>query len=71
MDNRTKAAKLWPLVLTLVVVAVDQITKYAIVKTIPPFTIGSSFFGGILRIWRLSLVIERCSASQRDRKSVV
>ena len=54
MDNRTKAAKLWPLVLTIFVVAADQITKYIIVKTIPPFTIGASFFGGILRIVHVS-----------------
>ena len=54
MDNRTKAERLWPLVLTLVVVAADQITKYIVVKTIPPFTIGSSFFDGILRIVHVS-----------------
>ena len=54
MENKTKIEKFVPLVLTLLVVAADQITKYIVVKTIPPFTIGSSFFGGILRIVHVS-----------------
>ena len=54
MENKTKIEKFVPLVLTLLVVAADQITKYIVVKTIPSFTIGSSFFGGILRIVHVS-----------------
>lgn len=42
--------KLLPLVLTVVVFVLDQGTKLAIVKTIPPYTIGASFFGDFLRI---------------------
>lgn len=42
--------KLLPLVLTVVVFVLDQGTKMAIVKTIPPYTIGASFFGDFLRI---------------------
>ena len=54
MENRTKIEKIVPITLTLLVVALDQITKYIVVKTITPFTIGSSFFGGILRIVHVS-----------------
>ena len=42
--------KLLPLVLTVVVFVLDQSTKFLIVKTIPPYTIGASFFGDFLRI---------------------
>lgn len=42
--------KLLPLVLTVVVFVLDQGTKLAIVKMIPPYTIGASFFGDFLRI---------------------
>lgn len=46
--------KLLPLVLTAFIVVADQITKIIIVKTIPPFTIGKSFFGDLLRIVHVS-----------------
>lgn len=52
--NKNLAAKLWPLLLTVLVVAADQLTKYMIVRTIPPFTIGASFFDGLLRIVHVS-----------------
>ncbi|MBR5580273.1 MAG: signal peptidase II [Treponema sp.] len=42
--------KLLPLVLTVVVFVLDQGTKFLIVKMIPPYTIGASFFGDFLRI---------------------
>ncbi|MCK5197722.1 MAG: signal peptidase II [Spirochaetales bacterium] len=42
--------KLKPLILTLVILAADQITKLLIVKSIPIHTIGKSFFGDFLRI---------------------
>lgn len=48
--NKNLAAKLLPLLLTVLVILADQITKYIVVKTIPPFTIGKSFFGNLLRI---------------------
>ena len=46
--------KLVPFVLTALVIIFDQITKFAIVKTIPPFSIGRSFFGDLLRIVHVS-----------------
>lgn len=42
--------KVKPLLLTLTIVIVDQISKLIIVNSIPIHTIGKSFFGGILRI---------------------
>src|SRR5574344_252872 len=50
MNKKNLAARLWPLILTAAVIAADQITKFLIVKMIPPFTIGVSFFNGLLRI---------------------
>lgn len=52
--NRNSAAKLWPLLLTVLIILADQATKFIIVKTIPPFTIGRSFLGGLLRIVHVS-----------------
>lgn len=45
-----KAKKVVPLVLLLVVVILDQLTKMLIVKHIPLGTIGAQFFGDFLRI---------------------
>ena len=42
--------KLLPLVLTVVVFVLDQGSKLLIIKNIPPYTIGASFFGDFLRI---------------------
>ncbi|MDA3941534.1 MAG: signal peptidase II [Spirochaetia bacterium] len=42
--------KLKPLILTGVILIIDQVSKLIIVNTIPIHTIGKSFFGGILRI---------------------
>ena len=42
--------KLKPLILTLIILVVDQITKIMIVNSIPIHTIGKSFFDGFLRI---------------------
>lgn len=42
--------KLVPLVLMLLVIILDQLTKYLIVKNIPLGTIGFSYFGDFLRI---------------------
>jgi signal peptidase II len=42
--------KLKPLILTLIILAADQITKIMIVNSIPIHTTGKIFFGGLLRI---------------------
>lgn len=42
--------KLLPLILTVAVFVLDQLTKQLIVLNIPPYTIGTSFFGDFLRI---------------------
>lgn len=49
MNNELKA-KLWPISLALLVILLDQITKILVMKTIPLYTIGASFFGDFLRI---------------------
>ena len=43
-------SKLLPLVLTVVVIALDQITKMLVCRFIPVNTIGTQFFGDFLRI---------------------
>lgn len=42
--------KLVPLVLIPVLVLFDQVTKVLVVRSIEPYSVGSSFFDGILRI---------------------
>ena len=49
MDTLT-GKKLKPLILTLIIVITDQVSKLIIVNTIPIHTIGKSFIGGIIRI---------------------
>lgn len=44
------AKKLIPLILVLVVIILDQLSKFLITKTIPLYEIGPSFFGGFFRI---------------------
>ena len=39
MEKNTKY-KFWPLILTFLIVVVDQITKALVVKYIPPYTIN-------------------------------
>ena len=46
--------KLLPLLLTILVFAADQISKILVVNMIPPFSIGCSFFGDLLRIIHVS-----------------
>ena len=46
----TRHQRIIPLVLIPVLVAADQITKLLIVRSIEPYTVGASFFDGILRI---------------------
>jgi signal peptidase II len=43
-------SKLVPLILTVAILVLDQVTKAIIVATIPMQTIGSQFFGDFLRI---------------------
>lgn len=42
--------KMIPFALSAAIIVLDQLTKFLIVKNIPPFTIGYSFFGDFLRI---------------------
>ena len=44
------AKKMIPLILALVVIILDQITKYLITSQIPLYGVGVSYFGGFLRI---------------------
>lgn len=52
--NKDLKQKLLPIILTFAVFFLDQITKYLIVKNIPPFSIGASFWGDLLRIIHVS-----------------
>ncbi len=54
MDRQSIKDKIIPLVLTVLVVFADQLSKTLIIKTIPPFTIGWSFFGDLIRIIHVS-----------------
>ena len=49
-----KAKKMVPLILTLLVIIFDQLTKFLIVKNIPINTIGAQFFGDFIRIIHVS-----------------
>lgn len=44
------AQKLLPLLLAILIIALDQISKVIIIKSIPANTIGFSFFGDLIRI---------------------
>ena len=48
--NKELKSKLWPISLAALVIILDQITKILVVKNIPLYTIGTSFFGDFLRI---------------------
>ena len=48
--NNSLKRKLLPLILTVLVLVADQITKWLITEYIPPYTVGFNFFDGILRI---------------------
>lgn len=52
--KKSKANKIVPLILMVLVIALDQLTKYLIVKNIPLNTIGAQFFGDFLRIIHVS-----------------
>lgn len=50
----SKAKKFIPLVLMFIIIIIDQLTKYLIVKNIPLNTIGLECFGDFLRIIHVS-----------------
>jgi len=39
-----------PLILTAAVIALDQLTKWLIIRSIEPWSVGASFFGDLVRI---------------------
>lgn len=43
-------SKVLPFSLTILVFALDHLSKFLIEKNIPPYTIGASFFGDLIRI---------------------
>lgn len=53
MDKNTKY-KFWPIILAVLVVILDQVSKSLVVKYIPPYTIGAQFLGDFLRIIHVS-----------------
>jgi len=50
MNIKTKRDYFLPLILIFAVIALDQFTKWLIIKSIAPWSVGASFFGGLLRI---------------------
>lgn len=48
--NKELKSKLLPVSLAALVILIDQITKILVMKNIPLYTIGASFFGDFLRI---------------------
>lgn len=49
-DDGGTYKKLLPVLLIFVIAAADQITKFFIVRTVAPYTIGADFFNGLVRI---------------------
>lgn len=50
MDIKNKRDYFLPLILTVTVIALDQLTKRLIITSIEPWSVGISFFGDLLRI---------------------
>ena len=48
--NKELKSKLLPISLAALVIILDQITKILVIKNIPLYTVGASFFGDFLRI---------------------
>lgn len=48
--NKDLKSKVLPLVLAVVVIVLDQITKMLVVRYIQPYTIGAQFFGDFIRL---------------------
>ena len=55
MNIKNKRDYFLPLILTFAVIAFDQLTKWLIIKSIDPWSVGASFFGDLIRI-RLSSI---------------
>ena len=49
MEKNLKS-KLLPLVLAVIVIVLDQITKMLVVRYIQPYTVGAHFFGNFIRL---------------------
>ena len=45
--------RLWPFSLTLVIIAIDQLSKWIITQTVRPWSVGFEFFGDFFRIVRV------------------
>ncbi len=52
MDKNIET-RLLPFSLTLLVIALDQLTKWIVTMTIKPWSVGAAFFGDILRLVRV------------------
>jgi len=50
MSTKTKQDYFFPLLLTLAIIGLDQLTKWLIVTSIAPWSVGYTFFGDLLRI---------------------
>ena len=50
MDIENKRDYFLPLILTVAVIALDQLTKWLIIRSIEPWSVGASFFGDLVRI---------------------
>ena len=50
MNIKNKRDYFLPLILTVTVIALDQLTKRLIITSIEPWSVGISFFGDLLRI---------------------
>jgi len=50
MNIKNKRDYFLPLILTFAVIAFDQLTKWLIIKSIDPWSVGASFFGDLIRI---------------------
>ena len=50
MSETSKKDYFLPLILTLIVIVADQLTKWLIVRSITPWTVGFTFWGDFLRI---------------------
>ena len=50
MNIKNKRDYFLPLILTAAVIALDQLTKWLIIRSIEPWSVGASFFGDLVRI---------------------
>lgn len=50
MNTKLKKEYFLPLILTLIVIVADQLTKWLVVRSIAPWSIGFTFWGDFLRI---------------------